>query len=79
MTDLSALRAKDTACPKMTREQMQTEALIIENMLTAVQSLFGGSSKEDSQVSITLVENATDRAARLNSALDSANFGEVTA
>lgn len=57
----------------MTRDEMQTEALIIESLLTAVMALHSGNNPQDA---INLIEMAQSRAEKLNNALDSVN--EVT-
>lgn len=60
----------------MTRDQMQTEAMIIENLLDAAMALFAGDSTSES---MDLIEMAGKRAAKLNEALDSVNAPEVAA
>lgn len=58
---------------KMTRQQMQTEALVIERLLDAVLAM---QCDEDRQDSCTLIETALERADRLNRALDSIHEGK---
>ncbi|WP_372575029.1 hypothetical protein [Ruegeria jejuensis] len=58
----------------LTRDQLQTEALIIEKMLDAAIASFGGADAEENLFS--LVERAHDRAHKLNIALDSVNAPE---
>ncbi len=53
---------------KMTRQEMQDEALVIEKLLDTAQALFGTSSDQDM---MTMVKMANARAHRLNLALDS--------
>lgn len=57
----------------MTRDQMQTEALIIESLLETAIAMYGGVKPEDG---LTMVEMAHDRAQHLNRALDSVNAPE---
>lgn len=61
---------------KMTREQMQNEALIIESLLNSAMALHSGT---DPHEAMTMVEMAHDRAAQLNRALDSINASDVGA
>lgn len=55
---------------KMTRDEMQTEAMIVENLLDAAMALFAGGSTSES---MDLIGMAGTRAARLNEALDIVN------
>ena len=55
---------------KMTRDQMQSEALIIQCLLNSAMALSGD---PDPDHGFTLIEMAHGRAKRLNSALDSVN------
>jgi hypothetical protein len=55
---------------KMTREQMQTEALIIESLLDAAMAMHSEVDREDC---FQMIEKASARANRLNRALDSIN------
>lgn len=61
---------------KLTRAQMQTEALIIQTLLGSVMALYSGTKPQDA---IELVEMAQDRAMLLNNALDSQNAPELGA
>lgn len=54
---------------------LQSEALIIESLLDAAMSMFAVPDRQDS---MTLVEMASVRAARLNRSLDSTNLPKVT-
>lgn len=56
-----------------TRAEMQTEALAIENLLNSAMSLFAAGAHQDM---IAVVDMAHDRAAALNSALDSVDAPE---
>lgn len=58
----------------MTREQMQTEALIIQTLLNTAMAMQSGLKPEDG---LTMVEMAHDRAKHLNFALDSVNAPEA--
>lgn len=60
---------------KMTRDQMQSEALIIESMHNAVMALWSAADPADD--AYTLVERAHARARNLNAALDSVNDKEA--
>jgi len=71
MTNENAFRAKNAP---MTREKMQTEALIIENLLEAAMAMQGDDDREDA---LTMIEMAHDRAGRLNNALDQVNNPEM--
>jgi len=55
---------------KLTREEMQTQALIIETLLGATLSMHGD---DDIQDCMTILEMAMHRANKLNLALDSVN------
>lgn len=55
---------------KMTREEMQTEALIIESLLDAAMAM---QSEDDREDCFQMIEMASRRASRLNRALDSIN------
>lgn len=61
---------------KMTRDQMQTEAMIIETLLTSVMALNSAPQTEDT---FTLIDMAHNRACRLNQALDRVNAPEEAA
>lgn len=54
----------------MTRDEMQTEALIIQSLLDAASAMFGDADRQDC---FDLIEKASGRAQRLNNALDSVN------
>lgn len=54
----------------MTRDQMQTEALIIQALLDAAQAMFADEDRGDCH---TMIEKASIRAQRLNEALDCVN------
>ena len=59
----------------MTRDEAQTEALVIESLLNAAMATFGA---KDTAGMIELVEQAHDRSKGLQIALDSTTFkGEV--
>ena len=55
---------------KLTREQMQTQALVIESLIAATLSMHG---EDDIQDCMTILEMAMHRANKLNVALDSVN------
>ena len=55
---------------RMTRDQMQTEALVVETLLDAVMAL---NCSTDSSEAGELLQLAHDRARQLNFALDSVN------
>lgn len=55
---------------KLTREEMQTEALIIESLLDAAMAMQSESDREDC---FQMIEMASRRANRLNKALDVIN------
>lgn len=61
---------------KMTRSQMQTEALVIECLLNVAQAMWGSDDQRDAD---TMVEMAHARARRLHNALDSINAPEEMA
>lgn len=61
---------------EMTRDEMQTEALVIQSLLNAVMALHSGDNPQDA---ISLIEMAHDRSEKLNCALDSVNAPEVAA
>lgn len=52
----------------LTREQMQTEAMIIESLLSGIMAMQSGTYREEA---VTLIEMAHDRARKLCDALDS--------
>ena len=58
---------------QMTRCEMQTEALIVENLLEAAMSLQADTDRQDA---VTLIEMAHARIQRLGTALDSVNAPE---
>ena len=60
---------------KMTRSDMQSEALAIQSRLNAAMALRSVSDPDDEAT--TIVEMAHGRAARLNAALDSVNALEA--
>lgn len=60
--------------PQMTRDQMQTEALIIESLLNTAMAFQSGTNPQDA---LMMVEMAHDRASQLNRALDSINAPKV--
>lgn len=70
--------ASDTGLPnetvKMSRMDMQTEALIIESLLNAVIAMAGDTDRE---FTIAIVEMAHERARGLNEALDSTHAPEA--
>ena len=55
---------------KMTRSEMQTETLIIESLLNAAMSMHYEADREDC---FLMIEKASNRVRRLNTALDSIN------
>jgi len=55
---------------KMTREEMHTEALVIECLLDTAQAMFGAGNEQDLA---TMVEMAHTRPQHLKAALDSVN------
>jgi len=55
---------------KMTRQDIQDEALIIHSLLAAAQAMFGEGNEQDM---LTMVEMAAQRANKLNIAMDSVN------
>jgi len=73
----NAKTANDTGLPELLAhiQDLQNEALVIESLLDAAMSMF---SVPDRQDSMTLVEMASVRAARLNRALDTTALPEVT-
>jgi len=77
MTNETAGAANDTGLRKearpKTRQQLQDDALIVENLLNAVMAL---GFDENAQDAMTIVEMAHDRAHELNVSLDSQNFAE---
>lgn len=78
MTNVNADSAngRDMSKPdvKMTRDQMQTEAMVIESLLVAAQAIFDTSDPSDA---LNLVYMATKRASQLNRALDCVNAPNV--
>lgn len=65
----------NTSNTKISRAQMQSEALVIQSMLSAVMALRSVPDPDDQ--TMTIVEMAHGRAERLNAALDSVNALEV--
>lgn len=61
---------------KMTRQEMQNEAFIIQTLLSAALAMHSEPSREGS---FEMIEKAQDRAHRLNIALDSVNAPEEMA
>lgn len=53
---------------KMTRQEMQDEALVIESLLNTALSMHREPDREDAMM---IIEKACERVSRLNSALDS--------
>ena len=80
MTNVNAESANNTGLPgpnnQMTRDQMQTEASIIEKLLGAALALHNGDTPHDA---IPMIEMAQDRSRVLNAALDEVNASEVLA
>ncbi len=58
---------------RMSQDDMQRQAVVIEYMLSTVQALWKNSS-EDEVVALQLIEDATARAEKLGCALDGAAF-----
>ena len=58
---------------KMTRQEMQTEALVIENLLDAALVMQCDPNREDS---VRVIEMAQGRIERLGRALDSVNAAD---
>lgn len=73
MTNVNAESANGKGVRKMTRDEMQNTALIIESLLDAAMALNLTDSNEDM---LRMIEMAHDRAAHLNTALDSVNAPE---
>ena len=59
---------------KMTRGEMQTEALVIESLLSTAMAYFSSKNPEEM---MTIIEMAHERARKLNEALDSINAPET--
>lgn len=55
---------------KMTRQEMQDEALVIESLLNTAMSMQREPDREDA---LMMIEKACERASRLHNALDSVN------
>lgn len=72
----NAKLANDTGLPELLAhiQDLQNEALIIESLLDAAMSMF---TVRDMQDSMSLVEMASERAARLNRALDATALPKV--
>ena len=72
----NAKLANDGGLPELMDyiDGMQNEALIIESLLDAAMSMFAVPDRQDS---MTLIEMASVRAARLNRALDATNLPKV--
>ena len=60
----------------LSREEMQTEALVIETLLEAASAMHGATRREQS---FELIEMAQARASALKAALDSINRKEKSA
>ena len=58
---------------KMTRQEMQTEALVIENLLDAALVMQSDQNREES---VRVIEMAQGRIERLGRALDSVNAAD---
>ena len=58
---------------KMTRQEMQDEAMVIKSLLGAAISLHAGSDPQDA---MSVIEMAHKRAHRLDTALDAVNAPE---
>lgn len=62
--------------PRMTRDEMQVEAMIIESLLSAAMALNAGGNQSEV---FQMMHMAHIRADKLNQALDSLHSPEVTA
>jgi hypothetical protein len=73
----NAKTATNTGLPELQSyiSDLQNEALVIESLLDAAMSMFAVPDRQDS---MTLVEMASVRAARLNRALDTTALPKVT-
>ncbi|MEO1641462.1 MAG: hypothetical protein AAFU41_19690 [Pseudomonadota bacterium] len=60
----------------MSRDEMQTEALVVETLLSAAMALLGSG---DTDATFTMIETAQEKARKLQSALDSVNAPQVAA
>ncbi|WP_152491104.1 hypothetical protein [Roseovarius sp. THAF27] len=58
---------------KMSRQEMQDQALVIESLLSTAMAML---SERDPTDAYEMIEKAQDRATRLNSALDSINAAD---
>ncbi|MBY5987080.1 hypothetical protein [Roseovarius atlanticus] len=58
---------------KMSRQEMQDQALVIESLLSTAMAML---SERDPTDAYEMIEKAQDRAMRLNSALDSINAAD---
>ena len=72
----NAKKANDTGLPELQSyiSDLQNDALIIESLLDATMAMFAVPDRQDS---MTLIEMASVRVARLNRALDSTNLPKV--
>lgn len=70
-------KAKDTGMSALMNhlDDLQDEALVIESLLSTAMSM---SATRDRQDSMTIIEMASERIARLKSALDIVNRPQVT-
>ncbi|MCR9088681.1 MAG: hypothetical protein NXH97_18270 [Rhodobacteraceae bacterium] len=74
MNEHTANKKRDDQSVRMTQDQMQTEALVIETLLEAVVALSCSTKSSDAA---ELIDMAQSRARQLNIALDLVNRDKV--